>query len=49
MSLTIGENIAELQHSLREYIDETYHISHPALVLQRRDTTAPADTSAGGS
>src|SRR3989442_13963169 len=36
MPLTIGETIEELQHSLRDYIEATYHISHPALVAQRR-------------
>jgi ATP-dependent helicase YprA (DUF1998 family) len=34
--LTIGETIEELQHSLRDYIEATYHVSHPVLVAQRR-------------
>lgn len=36
MPLTIGETIEELQHSLRDYIEATYHTSHPVLVAQRR-------------
>ena len=36
MPLTIGETIEQLQHSLRDYIEATYHISHPLLVAQRR-------------
>src|SRR6266545_7892684 len=34
--LTIGETIDELHSSLREYIEATYHVSHPTLVAQRR-------------
>ncbi len=36
MTLTIGETIEELQHSLRDYVEATYHVSHPVLVAQRR-------------
>ena len=36
MPLTIGETIEQLHHSLRDYIEATYHISHPLLVAQRR-------------
>ena len=35
-SLTIGETIEQLHHALRDYIEATYHISHPTLVAQRR-------------
>lgn len=34
--MTIGETIAELHRSLREYVEATYHISHPLLVSLRR-------------
>ena len=36
MSLTIGETTQQLQRALRDYIEATYHISHPTLVAQRR-------------
>jgi ATP-dependent helicase YprA (DUF1998 family) len=36
MALTIGETIQQLQRALRDYIEATYHVSHPALVAQRR-------------
>jgi ATP-dependent helicase YprA (DUF1998 family) len=36
MSLTIGQTIQQLQRALQEYIEATYHISHPILVEQRR-------------
>ncbi len=36
MFLTIGETIQQLQRSLRDYIEATYHVSHPTLVAQRR-------------
>jgi len=36
MAVSIGETIAELHGSLRDYIEATYHISHPALVQLRR-------------
>ena len=36
MSLTIGETIAQLHGSLRDFIEASYHISHPKLVAQRR-------------
>jgi len=36
MSLTIGETIQQLHQALRDYIEATYHVSHPILVAQRR-------------
>lgn len=36
MSLTIGETIRQLHRALRDYIEATYHVSHPILVAQRR-------------
>ena len=36
MALTIGETIQQLQRALRDYIEATYHVSHPVLVAQRR-------------
>lgn len=36
MSMTIGETIQELHGALREYIEASYHISHPLLIAQRR-------------
>src|SRR3954471_21866298 len=36
MSLTIGETIQQLHRALRDYIEATYHVSHPILVAQRR-------------
>src|SRR5437660_9264470 len=36
MQLTIVETIEQLHRTLREYIEATYHISHPILVEQRR-------------
>jgi hypothetical protein len=36
MALTIGETIQQLHSALRDYIEATYHISHPTLVEQRR-------------
>ena len=36
MSLTIGETIQQLHRALRDYIEATYHVSHPTLVEQRR-------------
>ena len=36
MSLTIGETIQQLHRALRDYIEATYHVSHPMLVEQRR-------------
>jgi ATP-dependent helicase YprA (DUF1998 family) len=36
MALTISQTIAELHRSLREYIEATYHISHPTLIAQRQ-------------
>ncbi len=35
-SLTIGETIDEIHTALKDYIEATYHISHPALVAQRK-------------
>ena len=36
MSLTIGETIQQLHRALRDYIEATYHVSHPTLVAQRQ-------------
>jgi ATP-dependent helicase YprA (DUF1998 family) len=36
MALTIGETTQQLHHALRDYIEATYHVSHPSLVAQRR-------------
>ena len=36
MSLTIGQTIQQLHFALRDYIEATYHVSHPALINQRR-------------
>jgi Lhr-like helicase len=36
MSLTIGETTQQLYSALRDYIEATYHVSHPMLVAQRR-------------
>ena len=36
MHLTIGETIHELHRALQDYIEATYHISHPILVALRR-------------
>jgi ATP-dependent helicase YprA (DUF1998 family) len=36
MSLTIGETTQQIHQALRDYIEATYHISHPTLVAQRR-------------
>lgn len=33
---TIAQTIAELQSALREYIEATYHVGHPAVIAQRR-------------
>src|SRR6266498_1952691 len=33
---TINETVAQLQSSLREYIEAAYHVSDPFLVAQRR-------------
>lgn len=33
---TVGETIAELHRALQDYIEATYHVSHPALVTERR-------------
>lgn len=35
MFLTIGETIKQLHRALRDYIEATYHVSHPTLVAQR--------------
>jgi ATP-dependent helicase YprA (DUF1998 family) len=35
MSLTIGETIQQLHRALRDYVEATYHVSHPTLVAQR--------------
>ena len=36
MSFTIGETIHELHRALRDYIEATYHVSHPTLIAQRQ-------------
>lgn len=36
MALTIGETTQQLHGALRDYIEATYHVSHPLLVRQRR-------------
>lgn len=33
---TIAETIADVQASLRDYIEATYHVGHPAVIDQRR-------------
>lgn len=35
-ALTVVETVTELHRALRDYIEATYHISHPALVADRR-------------
>lgn len=35
-TLTIGETISEIRRALKDYIEATYHISHPSLVAQRK-------------
>lgn len=35
--MTIGETIEQLHAALRDYIEATYHVSHPTLVAQRRE------------
>lgn len=35
-SLTIGETVDDIRTALRDYIEATYHISHPTLVEQRK-------------
>lgn len=35
MALTIGETTQKLHRALRDYIEATYHVSHPTLVDQR--------------
>lgn len=37
MSVTIEETIQQLHRALRDYIEATYHLSHPTLVGQRRE------------
>lgn len=36
MALTIGETFEQIHGALRDYIEATYHLSHPFLVAQRR-------------
>jgi hypothetical protein len=36
VALTVDETMAELHAALRDYIEATYHVSHPALVAERR-------------
>lgn len=33
---TVGDTIRELHRALQDYIEATYHVSHPALVAERR-------------
>ncbi len=35
-ALTIGKTITEIRRALKDYIEATYHISHPILVEQRK-------------
>ena len=35
MALTIGETIEQLHRALSDYIEATYHVSHPILIGQR--------------
>src|SRR6266540_1547498 len=35
MATTIGDTIEQLRRALRDYIEATYHVSHPTLVRQR--------------
>ena len=37
MSVTIGETIQKLHHALQDYVEATYHVSHPTLVAQRQE------------
>ena len=37
MELTIIETIQQMQSALQDYIEATYHISHPTLVAQRQE------------
>ena len=37
MELTIIETIQQMQGALQDYIEATYHISHPTLVAQRQE------------
>lgn len=36
MSMTIGETASQLHLALKDYIEATYHVSHPTLVEQRQ-------------
>ena len=35
-ALTIGQTITEIRRALKDYIEATYHISHPILIEQRK-------------
>lgn len=35
-SPTIAETVTSIQETLRDYIEATYHVGHPALIAQRR-------------
>jgi ATP-dependent helicase YprA (DUF1998 family) len=35
-NITVIEAIKKLHHSLKEYIEATYHISHPSIIQQRK-------------
>lgn len=34
---TIAETISKIQEALRDYIEATYHVGHPAIIEQRRE------------
>src|SRR5262245_6512166 len=40
MALTIGETVQQLHRALRDYIEATYHVSHPRLIERRADMLA---------
>jgi ATP-dependent helicase YprA (DUF1998 family) len=42
MALTIGETIEQLHRALRDYIEATYHVSHPILIRHRSDLLGEA-------
>src|SRR6185437_7264479 len=35
LALTVDETVRDLHRALRDYIEATYHLSHPALVRER--------------
>src|SRR5690349_19071205 len=36
-ALTVGQTVQRLHQALQDYIEATYHVSHPALVAERRE------------